>query len=73
MTLSFNGGRIEGDVTIFEAWNCGAICAVDQPWSRTVTQATRRFHDLVGGSVSGGGLLSLDALTFELVNPDEVL
>ncbi len=73
MTLSFNGGRIEGNVTIFEAWNCNASCAVDQRWSGTVTQATRRFRDLEGGSVSGGGLFVFDPVTFELLTFDEVL
>ena len=73
MTLSFNGGRIEGDVTIFEAWNCDATCAVDQAWSGTVTQATQRFRNLEGGSVSGGGLFAFDPVTFQLVTLDEVL
>jgi hypothetical protein len=42
MTLSFNAGRIEGDVTILEAWNCNASCAVDQRWAGTLTQVTRK-------------------------------
>ena len=73
MTLSFSGGRLEGNVTILEVWNCDATCAVDQRWSGTVTRATRRFHDLNGGSVAGGGLFAFDPATFQLVTLDEVL
>jgi hypothetical protein len=73
MTLSFSGSRIEANVTIFEAWTCDASCTVDQRWSGTVTQATRRFRDLDGGSVSGGGLFVFDPVTFELLTLDEVL
>ena len=38
-----------------------------------MTNATRRFHALVGGSISGGGLLAFDATTFALVAFDETL
>jgi len=72
MTLTFKGGRIDGDVTIFEAWNCAAICAVDQRWSGTVTHATLRFHDLDGGSISGGGVFAFDTATGQ-ATLDEVL
>src|ERR1700730_11832379 len=72
MTLSFKGGTIQGNVTIFEAWTCDANCSVDQRWSGTVTRATRRFHQLEGGSVSGGGLFVFDATTFELRTLNEV-
>jgi hypothetical protein len=73
MTVSFKGGRIDADVTIFEAWNCDdAVCSVDQRWSGTVTGATRRFHAFEGGSVSGGGLFAFDLATFD-VTLDEVL
>jgi hypothetical protein len=73
MKLRFPGGSIEGNVTIFEAWTCDASCAVDQEWSGTVTRATRRFHHLDGGSVSGGGLFEFDPATFDLLTFDEVL
>jgi hypothetical protein len=73
MTLSLRGSTIEADVTIFEAWTCDTNCAVDQRWSGTVTQATGRFSDLEGGSVSGGGLFVFDAVTGELRVLDEVL
>jgi hypothetical protein len=73
MSLSLPGGSIEGDVTIFEAWNCAATCAVDQQWTGTVTQATGRFHHFDGGSISGGGLFEFDATTFDLIHLDEVL
>jgi hypothetical protein len=73
MTLSLDGSRIVGNVTIFEAWNCAATCVVDQRWSGTVTQASRRFHDLEHGSVSGGGLVVVDPATFEILSLDEVL
>lgn len=72
MKLSLPGGSIEADVTIFEAWTCNARCAVDQRWSGTVTRATRRFHRLEDGSVSGGGLFVFDPVTFDLTL-DEVL
>ena len=73
MTLSLDGSRVVGNVTIFEAWNCAATCVVDQRWSGMVTQASRRFHDLEHGSVSGGGLFAFDSVTFELVTLDAVL
>ena len=47
-------------MTIFGAWTCDATCAVDQRWSGAVTHATRRFHALERGSVSGGGLFVFD-------------
>lgn len=67
LTVSFDNGTIEADGAIFEAWNCDVNCAVDQRWSGTVSQATRKFRDLVGASVSGGGLFEFDATTFDLV------
>jgi hypothetical protein len=60
MTLNLRGGTIKADATIFEVWTCTATCAIDQRYSGTVTSATRRFHELVGGSVSGGGVATLD-------------
>jgi hypothetical protein len=71
--LSLPGGGIEVNATIFEAWTCKASCAVDQEWTGTVTRATRRFHQLAGGSVSGGGLFEFDPATFKLLTLDEVL
>jgi hypothetical protein len=73
MTLRLRRSTLKADVTIFEAWTCEASCAVDQRWSGTVTQATRKFDDLEGGSVSGGGLFVFDAVTGELRALDEVL
>jgi hypothetical protein len=73
MTLNLRGGTIKADATIFEAWTCTASCAIDQRWSGTVTSATRRFHELVGGSVSGGGLATLDLEAGAVVAIDEVL
>jgi hypothetical protein len=36
-----------------------------------VTRATRRFHDLEGGKVSGGGLVVFAGVTFQLLTLDE--
>jgi hypothetical protein len=72
-TLNVDGSVIEGDVTILEAWTCDAICSVEQTWSGAITHATRRFHALEGGLVSGGGLFAFDPVTFQLVTFDETL
>jgi hypothetical protein len=73
MSLTLRGSTVEADVTISEAWTCAATCAIDQRWSGAVTSATRRFHELVGGSVSGGGLTTIDSATFAVLAVDEVL
>lgn len=74
VTLSLPSGTIvSDDGTIFESWTCASVCNVDQRWSGTVTSATRRFHDYVGGALAGGGLLAFDATTFDLVHFDESL
>jgi hypothetical protein len=72
MELSLPGGTITGNVTIFEARTCDATCDVQQTWSGIVS-ATRRFHDLDGGTLSGGGLFAFDPTTFALVGFDEQL
>jgi hypothetical protein len=72
MELRLPGGTITGNVTIFEARTCDATCDVVQTWSGTVA-AARRFHELDGGSLSGGGLFAFDATTFALVAFDEQL
>jgi hypothetical protein len=73
MSLTLRGSTLEADVTISEAWTCTATCVVDQRWSGTVTRTGRRFHELVGASVSGGGRFTLDAATFAMLAIDEVL
>ena len=77
LTLSLPGGVIQADAHLVETWRCGdsacTVLAVDQRWPGTVTDATGRFHDLKGATVSGGGIFAFNATTFELVTFDEVL
>jgi hypothetical protein len=72
MELHLPGGTITGDITILEAWTCDATCDVEQTWSGTVA-ATQRFHELDGGTLSGGGLFAFDATTSALETFDETL
>lgn len=77
MALRLGRGSIDAEVSIFEIWTCGdpecLTLAVDQRWEGRVTQARRKFRELEGGSVSGGGTVVFDAMTFDVLGLDEVL
>lgn len=53
---------------IHETWTCvDAACAtisIFQQWQGHISSATRRFDDLTGGSMTGGGTAVVDAATF---------
>jgi streptogramin lyase len=74
VTLTFPSGTIaSSDGAIFESWTCGDVCDVGQRWSGTVTTATRRFGNYLGGALGGGGLLAFDATTGDVVTFEERL